>query len=101
VLYGLGQQTRDKRIQALAPQTLHGTQLRTGTQGRQLLQGFGGINKPGLFQLDTGSGVVLDLLPQRQPLSAYDQFTFIDDFFLIRVSNDLTEMPVDATAPRH
>ena len=29
---------------------------------------------------------------------ADDQFTFIDDLFLIRVGDDLTEMPVDATA---
>ena len=98
---GLGQQSRDKGVQTLAPQALHGAQLRTGTQGGQLFQSFGGIDKPGFFKLDTGCGIVLDFFPQRQPLPTDNQLAFVYDLFFIRVSNNLTEVPVDTAAPRH
>jgi len=101
VLHRLRQQTRNKGVQTLTPQTLHGAQLRAGAQACQLLQGLWRVDKPGLLQLGTGSCIVLNFFPQRQPLTADDQLALVDDLFFIRICNNLAEMPVDAATPRH
>ena len=37
-----------------------------GLEQAELLEGFGRIDKPGFFELDTGGGIVLNFFPQRQ-----------------------------------
>ncbi|MCY1404417.1 hypothetical protein D9M71_196250 [compost metagenome] len=100
MLYRLGQQSRDKGIQALAPQTLHGTQLGAGTQACQLPQGLGGIDKTSLLQLPASRIFILFFFPQRQPFAADHHFAVVA-LFVVRVGNHLTEMPIDPAAPVH
>ncbi|MNY53222.1 hypothetical protein D3C86_1889590 [compost metagenome] len=63
VLHGLRQQSRDEGIQALAPQALHGAQLRAAAQAGQGFQRLGGIGETALFQLTAGRFFVLGFFP--------------------------------------
>lgn len=96
----LGQQTRNKGIQPLPPQALHGTQLRAAAQAGQGFEGFGRVGKATFLQLQASGVFVLRLFPQWQPLAAYDQLTLCA-FFFVRVGDDLAEVPVHPTTPIH
>ncbi|MNL12890.1 hypothetical protein D3C87_1337710 [compost metagenome] len=100
VLHGLREQTRNKGIKTLTPQTLHGTQLRAAAQAGQGLQRFRGIGKTALLQLPTGRFFVLGFFPQRQPFTTDHHFAF-GTLFFIGIGDHLTEMPGHTAAPVH
>ncbi|MNJ34097.1 hypothetical protein D3C77_287960 [compost metagenome] len=100
VFHRLGQQAWDKGIQALAPEPLHGTQLRAGAQAGQLLERLARIGKTGVLQLAARGLFILGFFPERQPLTADNHFTLFA-FIFIGVGDDLAEVPVDAPAPVH
>ncbi len=98
LLDGLRQQPWNEGIQTLAAETLHGAYLAGVAQRGEPLTGALAITETGLGQLAAGKLLVPVLLPQRQPFAA-DQRLALGILVLIRVGDDLAEMPVDAPAP--
>ena len=98
LLDGLRQQPWNEGIQTLAAETLHGAYLAGVAQRGEPLTGALAITETGLGQLAAGEFLVPVLLPQRQPFAA-DQRLALGILVLIRVGDDLAEMPVDAPAP--
>ena len=98
LLDGLRQQPWNEGIQTLAAETLHGAYLAGVAQRGEPLTGALAITETGLGQLAAGELLVPVLLPQRQPFAA-DQRLALGILVLIRVGDDLAEMPVDAPAP--
>ncbi len=94
-----GQQARHEGIQALPPETLHGSYLGAVAQIGQALPGRRGIDEAGVGQLPAGRLLVQRLLPQRDPLAADAAAVDLAVFVLVRVGDHLAEVPVDARAP--
>ena len=63
VLDGMRQQARNKGIQTLAPEPLHGTHLRPVAQIDETPIGRDGLDKAGLLQLQLGSLIIQCALP--------------------------------------
>ncbi|MNG98753.1 hypothetical protein D3C79_579050 [compost metagenome] len=99
MLHRLGKQPWDECVKSLTADALHRAQLRAGTQPGKAPQGFGGLLEASLLQLPASGFFILRLLPQRRPLTTHHQFAFA--VFIIRVGNDLAEMPVDTATPVH
>ncbi|MCY1438016.1 hypothetical protein D9M71_541980 [compost metagenome] len=100
MFHGLRQQTRNKRIETFASQTLHRPQLRTAAQAGQGVQGLGRILETTFFQLAASSLIVLSLFPQRQPLTADHHFAFSTLLF-VGIGDHLPEVPGHAATPIH
>ena len=99
MLHRLGQQPWNKCVQALTANALHRAQLWAGAQPGQAPQGLDGLFEAGFLQLPASGFFILRLLPQRRPLATDHQLAFA--VLIIRVGDDLAEVPVDTATPVH